>query len=59
MAYLNLLAEELYLFSRIKTLRCPGCHAYAFIPHVSRHTYPMVWCYCNKHHLFHKYAKYQ
>lgn len=64
MAYLNLLAEEHYLFSRVKALRCPSCRAYAFIPHVLHHTYPMIWCDCPgvgwyQYPRFRNYAKYR
>ena len=37
--------------------------AHAFIPHTSRHTYPMIWCYCQmsawQYPMFRNYAKYR
>ena len=39
MAYLDLIAEEYYLFAYVKRLSCSFCDAYAFIPHTLRHTF--------------------
>jgi len=63
MAYLDFLAEECCLLSHIQTLRCPDCRAYAFIPHASRRTFPMIWCHCHmptwQYLMYRNYAKYQ
>lgn len=63
MAYLDLIAEEYYLFAYVKRLSCSFCDAHAFIPHTSRHTYPMIWCYCQmsawQYPMFRNYTKYR